>query len=328
MLHVVADDGPQHEPGPPILDHADEVAGTRDAAAALASIPEEFRIALVLADVQDMAYDRIAEVLDVPVGTVKSRVHRGRLALAAAMGIDPSGREPQAPARDRRRMNRDPSPRSTRPVRRRRARPRERGVVERHLRSCARCRHEVAAARAAREAVRALPTPQAPDIAAHFSPERIANSRSHAPTTRSPWSKAAPFLAAAAVVALVALAVPRLGGSSGDTGTSADAAAEAGGAGSAGHPRLEIDATDYDAASLDAAAAAYASSLAGETAGGLGSRMPPPTRRSPRIKAPPVRRPRRLPRPTRTGSQGRSDRPGRSGACRGRSPGSRARSCG
>lgn len=99
MLHVVADDGPQHEPGPPILDHADEVAGTRDAAAALASIPEEFRMALVLADVQDMAYDRIAQVLDVPVGTVKSRVHRGRLALAAAMGIDPAVGEPQARTR-------------------------------------------------------------------------------------------------------------------------------------------------------------------------------------------------------------------------------------
>lgn len=99
MPHVVAADGTQPEPGPPVLDHADEVAGTRDAATALNTIPEEFRIALVLADVQDMAYDRIAEVLDVPVGTVKSRVHRGRLALAAAMGIDPSGREPRTRSR-------------------------------------------------------------------------------------------------------------------------------------------------------------------------------------------------------------------------------------
>jgi len=97
MLHVVADDGPEHEPGPPAPDHADEVAGTRDVAAALASIPEEFRVTLVLADVQDMAYDQISKVLDVPVGTVKSRVHRGRLALAEALGIDP-GREPRGNA--------------------------------------------------------------------------------------------------------------------------------------------------------------------------------------------------------------------------------------
>lgn len=97
MLHVVADDGPEHEAGPPAPDHADEVAGTRDVAAALASIPEEFRVTLVLADVQDMAYEQISKVLDVPVGTVKSRVHRGRLALAAALGIDP-GREPRGDA--------------------------------------------------------------------------------------------------------------------------------------------------------------------------------------------------------------------------------------
>jgi RNA polymerase sigma-70 factor (ECF subfamily) len=93
LLHVVTDDGPEHEPGPPAPDHADEVAGTRDVAAALASIPEEFRVTLVLADVQDMAYEQISKVLDVPVGTVKSRVHRGRLALAAALGFDPR-REP------------------------------------------------------------------------------------------------------------------------------------------------------------------------------------------------------------------------------------------
>jgi len=87
MLHVIPEDSPEREPGPAVVDHADEVAGTSDAAAALASIPDEFRVALVLADVQDLAYAEIARVLDVPVGTVKSRVHRGRIALAAALGI-------------------------------------------------------------------------------------------------------------------------------------------------------------------------------------------------------------------------------------------------
>ncbi|HET8786628.1 MAG TPA: sigma-70 family RNA polymerase sigma factor [Candidatus Limnocylindrales bacterium] len=91
ILHVVSDDGPEHDPGPSIADHADEVVGTSDAAAALASIPEEFRVAVVLADVQDLPYDQIAEILEVPVGTVKSRVHRGRVALAAALGIHDQG---------------------------------------------------------------------------------------------------------------------------------------------------------------------------------------------------------------------------------------------
>ncbi|MEX0984839.1 MAG: sigma-70 family RNA polymerase sigma factor [Actinomycetota bacterium] len=93
MLHLAEDpDGPAREEGPAALDHADEVVGTVDAATALARVPEEFRVTLVLADVHDMAYEEISRVLDVPIGTVKSRVHRGRLALARAMGID--AREP------------------------------------------------------------------------------------------------------------------------------------------------------------------------------------------------------------------------------------------
>lgn len=99
MLHVATGDGPDHEPGLPVVDHADEVAGTHDVATALTTIPEEFRVAVVLADVQDMAYEQIAQVLDVPIGTVKSRVHRGRLALASALGIAPASREPAAPPR-------------------------------------------------------------------------------------------------------------------------------------------------------------------------------------------------------------------------------------
>jgi RNA polymerase sigma-70 factor (ECF subfamily) len=50
-------------------------------------VPEDFRVAIVLADVHDLPYDEIAKVLDLPVGTVKSRVHRGRIALAKALGI-------------------------------------------------------------------------------------------------------------------------------------------------------------------------------------------------------------------------------------------------
>lgn len=93
MLHLSTDDDlPAPEPGPPVPDHADEVAGTRDAAEALARVPDDFRVALVLADVQDLPYEQIAQILDVPVGTVKSRVFRGRIALAQALGIT---REPR-----------------------------------------------------------------------------------------------------------------------------------------------------------------------------------------------------------------------------------------
>ena len=74
-------------PEPALDDHADAVAGAHDVAAALEQVPEDFRVAIVLADVHDLPYDEIAKVLDLPVGTVKSRVHRGRIALAKALGI-------------------------------------------------------------------------------------------------------------------------------------------------------------------------------------------------------------------------------------------------
>jgi len=48
---------------------------------ALAEIPEEFRVAVVLRDLADLDYPEIAGVLGVPIGTVKSRIARGRSAL-------------------------------------------------------------------------------------------------------------------------------------------------------------------------------------------------------------------------------------------------------
>jgi len=49
--------------------------------AGLARIPESFRTAVILRDVEGFAYDEIAEVLQVSIGTVKSRIVRGRTAL-------------------------------------------------------------------------------------------------------------------------------------------------------------------------------------------------------------------------------------------------------
>ena len=61
-------------------------SGGEDIERALAALPEVFRMAVVLRDVEDLSYDEIAGVLGVPVGTVMSRIHRGRGLLRAALG--------------------------------------------------------------------------------------------------------------------------------------------------------------------------------------------------------------------------------------------------
>jgi len=48
---------------------------------ALEDLPEQFRMAVLLADVEGFSYKEIAEILDVPIGTVMSRLHRGRKGL-------------------------------------------------------------------------------------------------------------------------------------------------------------------------------------------------------------------------------------------------------
>ena len=52
---------------------------------ALHCLPEDIRWTLLLVDVQQMAYDEVSEILDLPTGTVKSRVHRGRQMLRDAL---------------------------------------------------------------------------------------------------------------------------------------------------------------------------------------------------------------------------------------------------
>jgi RNA polymerase sigma-70 factor, ECF subfamily len=56
---------------------------------ALRDLPDEYRAAVVLCDVLDFSYEEIAEALDVPVGTVRSRIHRGRARLRTAMEAGP-----------------------------------------------------------------------------------------------------------------------------------------------------------------------------------------------------------------------------------------------
>jgi RNA polymerase sigma-70 factor (ECF subfamily) len=58
-----------------------EALPDEDVQEALASLPARFRLAVVLADVQGFSYKEIAEILDIPIGTVMSRLHRGRRVL-------------------------------------------------------------------------------------------------------------------------------------------------------------------------------------------------------------------------------------------------------
>ena len=53
---------------------------------ALDALPEEFRTAVVLADIAELSYREIADTMGCPVGTVMSRLHRGRRALARQLG--------------------------------------------------------------------------------------------------------------------------------------------------------------------------------------------------------------------------------------------------
>ena len=52
---------------------------------ALDDLPENFRLPVLLADVEGFAYKEIAEMLDIPIGTVMSRLHRGRKAMQRAL---------------------------------------------------------------------------------------------------------------------------------------------------------------------------------------------------------------------------------------------------
>jgi RNA polymerase sigma factor (sigma-70 family) len=52
---------------------------------ALERLPAEFRVPVVLCDVSDLSYEQIAEATGVPIGTVRSRIHRGRRMLRATL---------------------------------------------------------------------------------------------------------------------------------------------------------------------------------------------------------------------------------------------------
>ncbi len=73
-----------HDPGALGRSAEDELMdlfGESEVVAAVEALPEAYRMAVLLADVEGFSYKEIAEILDIPIGTVMSRLHRGRKAL-------------------------------------------------------------------------------------------------------------------------------------------------------------------------------------------------------------------------------------------------------
>ena len=67
---------------PPVPEHLTD----EDVLAALHQIPETYQEVILLCDVQEMTYKEIASALNIPIGTVMSRLHRGRELLRVALG--------------------------------------------------------------------------------------------------------------------------------------------------------------------------------------------------------------------------------------------------
>ena len=101
--------GREPGPGAGVRRHA---PSTTTSSARSTTLPPDFRAAVVLCDVEGLSYEEIADILGVKLGTVRSRIHRGRAQLRAALAhraprTGTATRMPAAPAGGARPMSRD-----------------------------------------------------------------------------------------------------------------------------------------------------------------------------------------------------------------------------
>jgi RNA polymerase sigma-70 factor (ECF subfamily) len=113
VVHAaVEDDGYTPEAVDPLAERRVEAIGDRSAIdEALSTLADEFKAVVVLRDVCDLDYSEIAEVLDVPVGTVKSRIARARAQLVERLGNQTAPGERQSHDRPTADRPRDRPPR-------------------------------------------------------------------------------------------------------------------------------------------------------------------------------------------------------------------------
>jgi RNA polymerase sigma-70 factor (ECF subfamily) len=83
-LEALPDDPERLLPPSPAADEATDSLSD-EVQVALRRLPEDFRAAVVLCDVVGLSYEDIASALGVPVGTIRSRIHRGRRLLRSAL---------------------------------------------------------------------------------------------------------------------------------------------------------------------------------------------------------------------------------------------------
>jgi RNA polymerase sigma-70 factor, ECF subfamily len=79
--------------GPSDADRVVERLSQNDVVGALSEVPHDFRDVVVLVDIGDFTYADAAQILDIPIGTVMSRLHRGRRILKQAMAESAVGGE-------------------------------------------------------------------------------------------------------------------------------------------------------------------------------------------------------------------------------------------
>ena len=98
----------------PVADHADRAAAATDVQRALLGVPPDFRAVLIMHELQDLPLEDIAATLGLPVGTVKSRLHRGRVALGRILsgGRAEGTTNPGAPVQATEPMKTRPHPNS------------------------------------------------------------------------------------------------------------------------------------------------------------------------------------------------------------------------